>query len=155
MEHDTKTMFKAAEIQIIYRNKVPVHERPKITSSNEAYKVLRATWDENRIELIEQFKIMLLNRGNRVIGISEISTGGIDGCTADPRIVYGTALKAGACGMILVHNHPSGNLDPSQADIDLTRKLSGAGKFLDIQVLDHLVINRHRYHSFADEGMMP
>lgn len=148
-------LYKVSEIQIIYRNKIPANDRPKVTSSKEAFNLFISSWDMNRIELVEQFKIMLLNRGNRVMGISEISTGGICGCNADPKIAFGTAVKAGACGIILAHNHPSGNLEPSLPDKNLTAKFKSAGRFLDIEVLDHFIVGPRSYYSFMDEGLMP
>ena len=148
-------LYNVSEIQIIYRNKIPANDRPKVTSSQEAFKLFISSWDMNRIELVEQFKILLLNRGNRVMGISEISTGGISGVDVDPKIVFGTAVKAGACGMILAHNHPSGNLEPSQPDKNLTAKFKSAGRFLDIEVMDHLIVGPRNYYSFMDEGLMP
>ncbi len=154
-QHETESLFKIAEIEIVYRNKVGVKDRPKVTSSREANAILRSRWDLNRIELLEQFKIMLMDRRNACIGISDIATGGVAGCVVDPKIIFVTALKARASGIIMAHNHPSGNLTPSQADIDLTRKLKEAGKFLEIGVMDHLIMTNESYYSFADEGLIP
>ena len=97
---------------------------------------------------------MLLNRANRVIGISDISTGGVSGTVADPKVIFGIALKANASSIILAHNYPSGNLNPSQPDVSLTNRLKQAGKILQLSVLDHLIITRDGYYSFADEGLM-
>jgi DNA repair protein RadC len=152
---EIESLFKIAEIQIVYRNKVGVKDRPKITGSRDANSILRSVWDMNRIELLEQFKLMLMDRRNACIGISDIATGGIAGCVVDPKIIFATALKARASGIIMAHNHPSGNLTPSQADIDLTRKMKEAGKLLEISVLDHLIMTSESYYSFADEGLIP
>jgi len=92
------------------------------------------------MELQEQFKILLLNRGNKVVGIYELSTGGITGTVADPRLIFTAALKANAVALILAHNHPSSSLNPSNADISLTQKIKEGGKLLDINVIDHLII---------------
>lgn len=97
---------------------------------------------------------MLTNRANKVLGIVEISTGGIAGTVADPKLIFAAALKCAASGIILAHNHLSGNLNPSQADKDLTRRLIQAGKLLEISVLDHLILTTEKYFSFADEGLM-
>ena len=97
---------------------------------------------------------MLLNRANRVLGIIEISTGGISGTVADPKLVFTAALKSAASSIVLAHNHPSGNLSPSQADINLTRKLKSAGESLDIAVVDHIILTSESYFSFADEGLI-
>lgn len=152
---EIESLFRIAEIEIVYKNKTPVKDRPKVTCSREAMTILRSVWDTNKIELVEQFKIMLMDRRNACIGISEVGTGGISGCVVDPKIVFATALKSRASGIILSHNHPSGNLTASQADIDLTRKMKEAGKFLEIQVLDHIIMTSEHYYSFADDGLMP
>ena len=104
--------------------------------------------------MIEQFKIMLLNRANKILGIFTVSTGGVAGTVADPKVLFAAALKGNASSIILAHNHPSGNLKPSEADRQLTNKLSQAGKLLDISVLDHLIITADEYFSFADEGLL-
>ena len=95
-----------------------------------------------------------MNRANKVLGIFELSTGGVSGTVADPKIIFVAALKGGASGIIVAHNHPSGNLTASQSDIDLTRKLKEAGKFLEIQLLDHVLVTTEGYFSFADEGLI-
>lgn len=146
--------YEVSEIQLTYKSKVKPSQRPKITGSKDAHAVLFETWDKSKLELIEQFKVMLTNRANKVLGIIEISTGGIAGTVADPKLIFAGALKAGASGMILAHNHPSGNLTASQADIELTRKLKAGGKLLEIQVLDHVIITSEGYFSFADEGLL-
>ena len=107
----------------------------------------------NRIELVEQFKILLLDRSNSCLGISHISTGSISGCLVDPKIIFATVLKARASSVILAHNPPSGNLQPSQADIELTKKLKAGGALLDVAVLDHLIVTPFSYYSFADDGL--
>lgn len=108
----------------------------------------------NRIELVESFKIILLDRRNSCLGISEISSGGISCSTADPKIIFATALKSRASNLILAHNHPSGNIVPSNSDIAISRKLREAGKVLDINVLDHLIVTPDQYYSFANEGKL-
>jgi DNA repair protein RadC len=97
---------------------------------------------------------MFTNRANKVLGIFELSTGGVSGTVADPKLIFAAALKVAASGLILSHNHPSGNLQPSQADIDLTRKIKEAGKLLEIQLLDHIILTTEGYYSFADEGLI-
>jgi DNA repair protein RadC len=146
--------FQIAEIQLLYKTNVKPSLRPKISSSQDAYEILKSNWDEYKIELVEQFKILLTNRANKVLGIFEVSIGGIAGTVADPKLIFIAALKAGASGLILSHNHPSGNLNPSQADIDLTRRIKEAGKLLEIQLLDHVILTSEGYYSFADEGLI-
>ena len=126
-------------------------ERLKITSSKDAF-------DQVKSDLIdlphEEFWVVLLNRANRVIKKKRVSEGGVTGTVVDPKIVYKMALEELACGVIVAHNHPSGNLTASQSDIDLTKKLKEAGKFLEIQLLDHLIVANQKYFSFADEGLI-
>lgn len=145
---------KIAEIELIYRSKVKPSLRPQISTSYDAYDLLANTWDDSKLEFIEQFKILLLNRANKVIGIFEVSSGSSTGTVADPKLIFAAAIKANACGIILAHNHPSGNVKPSSADIELTKKIKQAGTFLEIQVLDHLIVTSEGYFSFADEGIM-
>jgi DNA repair protein RadC len=145
---------KVAEIELVYKSKVKPSERPRITSTKEAYQILLQTWDANKIDFVEQFKVVLMNKAHRVLGIYELSSGGISGTVADPKLVFMAALKSNACCLILSHNHPSGNLKPSHADEALTRKIYEAGKLLDIQVIDHVIVTSEGYYSFADEGLL-
>lgn len=145
---------QVAEIQLSYKSNVKPSLRPKINSSKDAHNVLMENWDGNKLELVEQFKVMFTNRANKVLGIYEVSTGGISGTVADPKLIFAAALKAAASGIILTHNHPSGNLQPSQADIDLTQKIKEGGKLLEIQLLDHIIVTSEGYYSFADEGLL-
>lgn len=143
-----------AEIKVTYSCKVPNAERPKISASQDAVDILRLKWDNGLMEYIEEFKVILLNRANKVLGIQSVSKGGLSGTVADPKVIFATALKANASSIILVHNHPSGNLNPSEADMKLTRKLKEAGTFLDLPVLDHVIITKESHFSFAEEGLL-
>jgi len=145
---------QVAEIQLSYKSTVRPSQRPKITSPKDAYEVLIQGWDSSKLEFVEQFKVLLLNRANKVLGIFEVSTGCSTGTVADPKLIFAAAIKSNACGIILAHNHPSGNLQPSQADIDLTRRMKEGGKLLEIQVLDHVIVTTEAYYSFADEGQL-
>lgn len=145
---------KVAEVELVYKTQVKASERPLIKSSADTYKLPREIWDENKIEMQEEFKVLFLNRGNRVIGVYDASTGGICGTVADPRLILAAALKSLAVSLILAHNHPSGNLKPSRADEELTRKINEAAKFHDIRVLDHIILTSEQYYSFADEGLL-
>ncbi|MBC8053825.1 MAG: JAB domain-containing protein [Sphingobacteriaceae bacterium] len=148
------SLFQVAEINISYRPKFKASERPKVSSSKDLYNVLYNSWDLEILELQEQFKIILLNRANRILGIYEVSSGGLAGTVADPKLIFSAALKGCASSIILSHNHPSGNLTPSQADLNLTKKIKNGGELLDIAVLDHLIITADSYYSFADEGLL-
>ena len=150
---ESKNMI-VAEIQLTYKTSVKASERPKIDKSQDVYLVLREHWNFEIIEFIEEFKIMLLNRANRVLGIVNISQGGMASTVVDPKVIFAAALKSAASSVILSHNHPSGNLTPSQADIELTKKLKRCGEILDIAVLDHLIITKEGFCSLMDEGMI-
>lgn len=154
MKQTPNTHFRLAEIQLVYKQKYKISERPQINTSIELYKILKENWNFEIIEFIEEFKIILLNRANRVLGIVPISVGGTAGTIADPKVIFASALKCNSASIVLCHNHPSGNLKPSQADIELTRKLKNAGQFLDLPVIEHIILTKESYFSFADEGMM-
>jgi DNA repair protein RadC len=149
-----EALTQVCEVELIYRSKVKASERPKIMGSKDAYAILKNNWDENKIELQEQFKVLYTNRANKVLGIYEISTGGITGTVVDIKLIFAAALKVCACSIIMAHNHPSGNLQPSRQDEELTRKIKEAGKFLDISLMDHLIITNENYLSMADEGLV-
>lgn len=145
---------KVAEVELVYKTKVKASERPWIKSSKDSYEILLKVWDENKIEMVEEFKVLLLNRANRVTGVYEASAGGITGTVADPRLILAAAIKSLSVSIILAHNHPSGNLKPSRADEELTCKIKEAGKYHDIRVLDHVIVTSEGYYSFADEGLL-
>jgi len=145
----------ASEIEIFYKSKIPASARVQIKHSADAFKVFYDHWNKETIEHHEEFKIMLLNNKNVVLGIAEISKGGITSTIIDPRIVFQLALKAHATGIILAHNHPSSNPTPSEADVTITKKLIDAGIVLEVKVLDHLIISADgTYYSLMDECRM-
>ena len=150
---ETKNM-RVAEVKLSYKTTVKASERPQVNTSLDVHRVLKSNWNYEIIEFIEEFKILLLNRANRVIGIVPISVGGTSGTIADPKVIFVSALKMNAASIILAHNHPSGNLKPSHSDIELTRKLKNAGQFLDLPVIEHIILSKDAYFSFADEGLM-
>jgi len=149
-----QTSFRVAEVEVSYRSNYNITERPKINSSKDAYQILMQHWQLGKIELLEEFKVILLNTSNRVLGIVDISTGGVQGTLADPKIIFSVALKTNSSKIILAHNHPSSNTNPSDADKKLTQKLLDGGKLLDIEVCDHLIVTNYSYYSFADDGMI-
>lgn len=125
------------------------NEVTKITSSLDAYKVMCG----RLMDLLhEEFWILCLNRNNRVVGSCRIAIGGVAGVVADVKIIFTRALENNANSIIAFHNHPSGNLKPSTADDDLTKKLVAAGNMLELSVLDHIIIAERGYYSYADEG---
>lgn len=123
----------------------------KITTSRDVYDIIKS----NLLDLAsEEFWVLLLNRANNIIHKQKISAGGISGTVADPKVIFKCALEYSASSIILIHNHPSGNLNPSEADKQLTIKMKEAGKLLDISVLDHLIFSDHGFFSFADENLI-
>jgi DNA repair protein RadC len=146
-------ILQLAEIQISYSNKVKPSEMEKVTTSSDAEKIFRSVWRQS-IELKECFYTMYLNRSNKVLGVMLISEGGISGTVVDARNIFQAALKANASGIIIAHNHPSGNTTASDADKQITCKIREAGKTLDITLLDHLIMVSDGYMSFADEGLV-
>jgi DNA repair protein RadC len=133
------------------RNETETKAIETIMSSRDAYNMMhRHLIDLNH----EEFWIILLGRSSKVLGKELISKGGLSGTVADPKIIFHIALQHQASGIILIHNHPSGNLKPSQSDISLTKKLSEAGRMLDIQIFDHLIIGDNGYFSFGDESLL-
>ncbi|MEZ4926341.1 MAG: DNA repair protein RadC [Saprospiraceae bacterium] len=125
--------------------------RPKISSSRDAFNAIAAILSDL---VHEEFWLLLLNRANEVFARERLSIGGISGTVVDIKLVLKTALDARASGFIAIHNHPSGNLEPSRADIELTEKLKQGGRILDLPMLDHLIVSERGYFSFADEGML-
>lgn len=125
--------------------------KPQITCSKDAYTILRPILSDLQTEA---FWILLLNRNNRVEAQKQISLGGVAGTVVDAKVVYKYAIESLASSIVLAHNHPSGNLQPSPADISLTKKLVEAGKSLDIKVLDHIIVSHRGYYSFLDEGLI-
>lgn len=133
------------------RGEADVQVPEQIGGSRDAYHIMR----RHLVDLNhEEFWLLLISRASKVIAKELVSKGGLSGTVADPKIIFHMALQHQASGIILIHNHPSGNLKPSQLDIDLTKKIAAAGRMLDINVLDHLIITDSSYFSFADEGLM-
>ncbi|GAL77287.1 DNA repair protein RadC [Algibacter lectus] len=146
---------KVNEIQIRYKERIPAPFWKKIGCSQDAANMIYELWNKNDIEVHESFKIVLLNNSNKVKGIYELSKGGITGTLVDLRILFAVVLKTLSVGIILIHNHPSGQLRPSEADKRLTSKIRDAAKLFDIVVLDHLIITPNGdYYSFADNEIL-
>lgn len=133
------------------RKETEPEEKAKITTSSDAAVIFKPLLSDLPHE---EFWVLLLNRNNLVIDKFMVSQGGLAGTIIDVRIILKTALEKLACSMVLCHNHPSGNLTPSEADKDITKKIREAGRYMDIPVLDHLIIGNDAYFSFADEGLI-
>jgi DNA repair protein RadC len=149
---EAKAISIAAALELGRRRKdSETVRRPKITCSRDAYDQIKPyLWDLPH----EEFWILLLSRSNEVIRPVQVSQGGVAGTVADPKLIFKHAIEHLASAIILVHNHPSGNLTPSQADKDLTKRLKEAGKLLEVPILDHLIFADNGYLSFADDGLL-
>ncbi len=141
-----------SEIKVSYSNTNP--DKVKVTNSQIIYNLILRHWNLEIIEFQEEMKVILLNRANVVLGIYELSKGGISGTVVDIRIILGVALKCNASSIIIVHNHPSGKLVPSEPDKVITKRLKDACSILEIGFLDHLIISKYGYYSFSDEGIL-
>lgn len=149
-----KDFFILDEVQVIYKPKFKISTRPVVKKSADTYQILLQCWDMDQIQLKEQCKVLLFNRANRLLGIHELSSGGIAGTVADPRLIFSVALKTNSSSIIMAHNHPGGDLVASTNDIYLTQKIKEAGAFLEILLLDHLIITNEGYLSMADQGLL-
>ncbi len=148
---EAKAITIAAAMELGRRRQMTApKERPQVRSSRDGFEAMAFLMDLPH----EEFWILLLNRSNHIMRREQISLGGTAGTVVDAKILFRKAIQGEASSIILVHNHPSGNLQASQADLDITQKLKAAGKTLDIPVLDHLIISNKGYYSFADEGKL-
>lgn len=145
--------MQVCELQMTYSNPIPKEKRVKVHRSQDAYEYLKNCWSPN-INLLEEFVVLFLNRSSEIVGHYLVGKGGMNACIVDPRIVFSAALTAMANGIILSHNHPSGQIKPSDNDIRLTRKLKEGAMILDISLLDHIILGDNTYFSFADEGLL-
>ena len=142
--------MELTEILISYKNKN--QDAVKVSSSVDVYNFILNHWDDDTLDIQENVKMLLLNSSNTILGVYDVSKGGINSTVIDLRLVLSVALKCLASSIILVHNHPSGNINPSEQDSEFTKKIKSACKFLEIQLFDHIIITRHDYFSFADNG---
>lgn len=145
--------LKACEVTLTYKTNVKPSERSKISSSKDAYELLtNRFYSKDTIEHKEIVKAILLNKANKVLGVINVSEGGIDSSIIDCRLVLQAAILANATSLILTHNHPSGNVNPSECDNKMTFELKKACDFMQICLLDHIIVTKEQYFSFADEG---
>jgi DNA repair protein RadC len=149
---EAKAITIAAALELGRRRQLSdLRQRPRLQSSRDAYDAVAPLLTDLHHE---EFWLLLLNRANEVFAREQLSTGGASGTVVDLKLVFKAALDARAAAVIAVHNHPSGNLQPSVADVELTEKLRKAGHLLDIPLLDHLIVSERGYFSFADEGKL-
>lgn len=145
---------KLYQFNLVCEKNIEYNVNDQINSSIDFFNLSSKIYKPNEIEVREYFYAIYLNNSNRIIGYSMISMGGITGTVVDVRILFREALLAGAVGLVLLHNHPSGKLKPSDADIKITKKIKEGSKILDIALLDHLIVSEYSYYSFADEGIL-
>ena len=148
---EAKAITIAAALELGVRRNASGRKKDQVTKSGDIAEYLRATLEYRKQEV---FAVVFLNRGNRVTHFEIVSEGGLTGTVADPRVILKKALENEATSLVLCHNHPSGNLRPSKADELLTQKIKQAASFLDIAVMDHIIVSNEGYFSFADEGML-
>lgn len=149
---EAKAITIVAALEMGRRRKAEKFDKKAvIKSAADAYEHVKHLFEDKDHE---EFYVLVLNRANQVKSIELISKGGISGTVADGKIIYRKALEHSASAIILCHNHPSGNLSPSQSDIELTKKLRSFGQYIDLQVLDHLIVTNAGYFSFADQGLI-
>ena len=144
--------MKISEISVSYSNSNK--EKLKANNSKDSFEILLKSWSKNTIELQEEFKVLLLNKGNVVLGVYDLSKGGVSSTVVDSKLVFAVALKCNASNIIIAHNHPSGNVKPSDADKCITQKIKKASQYLDIVLLDHIIISKNDFYSFSDNGIL-
>lgn len=144
---------QVSEVEIRYRTNVPTSERPHITGSKDAEAILRPYFESEGIEHHETMIMLCLNRAQRVIAVYKLSQGGLAGTVCEPSMIFQCAILTNSAGIILAHNHPSGNLIPSQGDLDITKRVKQAGILLGIKLLDHIILSpENKYYSIGEEG---
>ncbi len=152
MEKRTQDWTQVAEIELVYKPKVKPSQRPLVRDSKDAYSLLLSTWNHNTIALQEEFKVLLLNRASKALGLLPLAKGTKTGTVADAGLILAAAVRAAATGIILAHNHPSGSLKPSLGDVTMTQKLMIAAQYFNISIDDHIIVTTEGYYSFKDEG---
>lgn len=148
---EAKAISIAAALELGRRRKSLTPRDTIVKSSKDVYDAARHFFEDLEHE---EFRIVLLSRSNKIKSIELISKGGFSGTVADGKLIFKIALQQAASAIILCHNHPSGNLQPSTSDMQLTKQLKGFGAFIELPVLDHLIFTDRSYFSFADEGML-
>jgi DNA repair protein RadC len=147
--------YPIGEFEISYKSKPGNEESKKrMATSQDIYELLQKIYNSDTFGWIESFVLICLNRANRCTGFYKVSQGGITGTVADPRVILQVALMANATSIIISHNHPSGNLQPSRSDEDITQKIKQAAALLDIRLLDHIIVSEDGFYSFTDNGLI-
>ena len=147
-----ESQYKVCEVKLTYKSKIKASEREKILSAENAYKILLSVFDSETIQYKEFFKVILMNRANKVLGVCHISEGRLNETSADIRIIMQAVILGNASAIILAHNHPSGNIQPSMQDDQVTKRVKEIAKLIGINLLDHLIITDETYYSYSENG---
>jgi len=147
-----ESQYKVCEVKLTYKSKIKASEREKILSAEDAYKILLSVFDSETIQYKEFFKVILMNKANKVLDICPISEGGLNETSADICIIMQAAILGNASAIILAHNHPSGNIQPSMQDDQVTKRVKEIAKLIGINLLDHLIITDETYYSYSENG---
>ncbi len=146
--------YQVQEVQVSYRGELP-SKKLQVKGSMDAFRILQDAWNDQTIALQETFQVLLLNNSNQVKGIYKLSMGSVTGTVVDIRLLFGVVLKSVSTAIIIAHNHPSGKMQPSLQDKELTKKIQQAALYLDVKVLDHIILSPYdTYYSFADNGLL-
>lgn len=146
--------YQVQEVQVSYRGELP-SKQLQVKGSMDAFRILQDAWNDQTIALQETFQVLLLNNSNQVKGIYKLSMGSVTGTLVDIRLLFGVVLKSVSTAIIIAHNHPSGKMQPSLQDKELTKKIKQAAMYLDVKVLDHIILSPYdTYYSFADNGLL-
>jgi DNA repair protein RadC len=145
---------RLSELKVAYRSRTKFRDRTPIRGPRDAVEYLRAVWNRQTLELVEEFMMVCLNGNHQVIGWVKVATGGFSGAPVDPRVVFGIALQTASTAIVLAHNHPSGSPEPSEADRRVTDRLREAGRMLGVAVLDHIILTRDAAFSFTESRLL-
>ncbi len=151
---DFERCAKLSEVKAVYKSRTQMNERARIAEPGDVVRYLRAIWNSDTIELLEEVLVICLNGNHQATGWIKVSSGGMSSASVDPRVVFTVALQTAANAIILAHNHPSGSLEPSTADRSLTNRLKDIGDILSIPLLDHLILTREGHVSFKELGLL-
>lgn len=149
-------LFKdqVAEVELVYRSKVNPSDRIKVTTSDHFATLFRSIWNPDRMELVEEFKVIYLNRGCRVLGAFALSSGGLSNTIVDVKLVILAGLRLHCSYICLCHNHPSGNTKPSKNDEYLTNQINMAAGFFNMKLIEHIILTKDSYYSMSDDGLI-
>jgi len=149
-----ENLLTVSEVKLSYKLHQKASERPKVINSDSIYNVLLSCYDSDTIEYRESFKVLLLNRNNNVLGVMNISEGGMSETPVDIRLILQSALLSNASYIVISHNHPSGSVKPSKGDDNVTYKVKKACEAIDILLYDHIILSPYNYYSYANEGRL-